>query len=214
MFLYDEAISVSGITFVPSADCDAVYYVDSFDRKRFVRLDQIFATAHEERMAELEHFAFSLGAKSCSIEIVEAEYEKDAYSKKHSSSSGANVWGVKVSAAEKGEVSMDSTKRQAKSGKNVSYFEGFEDPKMPELKWFSNNMNVKRLIEMRFGSERTIRSKALELEGTSFATMSQKTAQSIDQAVDKFGLKAASSYAMERQATREIYSKLIYELEF
>lgn len=50
-------------SFIPAATCDAVYYVDSFDRRRFIRLDYIFDHAHKERMAELKHIASSLGAR-------------------------------------------------------------------------------------------------------------------------------------------------------
>lgn len=50
LYLYDEAVPTSGITFVPSADCDAIYYVDKFDRKKFIRTDYIFKLAHDERL--------------------------------------------------------------------------------------------------------------------------------------------------------------------
>ena len=63
LHLYDEAVPFSKLQFVPSADCDAVYYVDSFDRRRFIRLDCIFSKAHEERLAELKNIAYLLGAK-------------------------------------------------------------------------------------------------------------------------------------------------------
>ena len=32
LYLYDEFVPNCGITFVPSADCDAIYYVDKFER--------------------------------------------------------------------------------------------------------------------------------------------------------------------------------------
>ena len=68
--LYDEAITFSGIQFVPTVTCDALYYVDSFDRSKFIRTDCIFSKAHEERMAELKHIAYALGAKRCTIETM------------------------------------------------------------------------------------------------------------------------------------------------
>ena len=63
LHLYDEAVEMSGIKFIPTATCDAVYYVSSFDRNIFIRTDCIFSRAHEERMAELKNSAHSLGAK-------------------------------------------------------------------------------------------------------------------------------------------------------
>ena len=67
--MYDEFVPACGLQFIPAATCDATYYVDSFDRHRFVRVDCIFSKAHEERLAELEHIAFCLGAKRCSVEM-------------------------------------------------------------------------------------------------------------------------------------------------
>ena len=74
--LYDEAVTFSGLQFVPAATCDSVYYVDSFDRKRFVRLDCLFRKSHEEKIAELQHIAYCLGAKNCSIQIRETDIQK------------------------------------------------------------------------------------------------------------------------------------------
>ena len=84
---------------------------------------------------------------------------------------------------------------------------------MPNLKWFSHDDNIKRLIDMRCGGENTIKSETLELSGSSSATMSKKTASSIDQAVDKIG-GVGGNYAMEQKADRESQSKLIYIIEF
>jgi hypothetical protein len=52
----------------------------------------------------------------------------------------------------------------------------------------------------------------LELEGSSSATMSQKTACSIDASLKKIGNK--SNVTMEKQAVKENTSKLIFEIEF
>lgn len=79
--LYDEAVDFSGIQFVPSVTCDALYYVDSYNRNRFIRTDCIFSKAHEERMAELEHVAYSVGAKRCTIEISESSSDTQVQSK-------------------------------------------------------------------------------------------------------------------------------------
>ena len=64
------------------AQCDAVYYVDPFNRNRFIRSDAIFSIAHEEQVAELRHIAEKLGAKKCSIEIKEEKREFSKSDKK------------------------------------------------------------------------------------------------------------------------------------
>lgn len=211
--LYDEYIEKSGINFVPTATCDAVYYVDSYNRNRFIRVDCIFGKAHEEKVAELEHVAYCLGAKSCSIEIVEADSTMESESKSVSVDSGGGFKKLSVSSKESSERSAQTKSVNQRSGKTTTYFEGNNAPTRPELKWFSHDDNIKGLIEMRCSNSNAIKSKTLVLEGSSSATMSQKTACAIDNAMGKIASVKASG-AMEKQATRENHSKLIFEVEF
>lgn len=76
LHLYDEWVKESQIQFVPFPKCDAIYCVDPFDRNKFISSDSIFEQTRNEKLAELEHIAYCLGAKSCSIEIVEAKIRK------------------------------------------------------------------------------------------------------------------------------------------
>lgn len=212
LFLYDEAISMSGINFVPSPSCDAAYYVDSYDRNRFIRVDCIFSKAHEEKMAELKNIAYSLGAKSCSIEISESNTE----TKK--SSAVMDIGGklnIKIAAEASTHNSQSSSYQSTthRSGRITAQFEGSNTPKRPKLKWFSKDDTIKRLIDMRCKNGNAIKSEVLELSGSSSATMSKKTAKSIDGVLNKHnGFR--TSTAMESQAATENESKLIFSIEF
>lgn len=213
LYLYDEAVEMSGIQFMPTVTCDAVYYVDSFDRNRFIRTDCIFSKAHEERLAELKHIAYSLGAKSCSIEISESSTEISMDKKKSEIKAGAVMKFGKVSASQNYELSSTLKDKKQRSGSVTVQFEGNNVPRKPELKWFANDENIKKLIEMRCEGNNLIKSEILELSGASSATMSQKTALAIDIAVGKMpGGKGGS--AMESQATKELSSKFIFSIEF
>lgn len=212
LYLYDEAVPTSGITFVPSADCDAVYYVDSFDRKRFIRIDRIFGKAHEERLAELKHVAYSLGAKSCTIEISESSVEVSVSKKKASFGGGGVLHGAKASSAESAEQNSSVKNSTQRSGKIYVQFEGHANPQRPTLKWFANDDNIKNLVEFRCNGENSVKIETLELSGSSSATMSQKTACSIDNAVGAMKLKGGST--MEAQAVRENHSTLYFSIEF
>ena len=212
LYLYDEFVPACGITFVPSADCDAVYYVDSFDRNRFIRIDCIFNKAHEERLAELEHIAYCLGAKSCSIEISESTVEVNVSKKKAAFGGGAVFNGVKVSSAESAEQNLSAKNSTKRSGRIQVQMEGHQSPHQPTLKWFANDSTIKNLIESRCNGEVGIKSKTLELSGSSSATMSQKTACSIDNAVGAMKLKGSST--MESQAIKESHSTLYFNIEF
>ena len=202
--LYDEAIEFSKLKFIPAPICDAIYYVDSFDRSKYIRTDCIFSKAHEERIAELKHIAHCLGAKRCSIEINESQTGVSV--QKRSASVGESVYGVDTQ--ESTETNLRQSGSDSRSGKVEIEFEGNANCVEPELKWFSYDDNIKRLIEMRMGNSNSIKSETLELSGASSATMSQKTAYAIDSAVGGGGVSLSS------QAEKEHHSKLIYHIEF
>ena len=113
LFLYDEAVEYSKLEFIPSVTCDAIYYVDSFDRNKFIRTDCIFNKAHEERLAELKNIAYSLGAKRCSIEIIEA----DSTSQKTEWSAIITEAYTKTKVTEGSEQSSTSSGQNKRSGK-------------------------------------------------------------------------------------------------
>lgn len=213
LYLYDEAVPVSKLQFVPAATCDSVYYVDSFDRHRFIRVDCIFSKAHEERLAELEYIAHSLGAKSCSVEISESHTEVTVSKKKASIKEQATVKGISASASESSENSASYRGVSQRSGVTTAQFEGSDTPKRPTLKWFEHDDNIRHLIDIRCDGGNTIKSKTLRLSGSSSATMSRKTACSIDQAIAKIS-SGGGSYAMEQKADQESQSVLIYIVEF
>lgn len=201
--LYDEWVKECGIQFIPFAKCDEVYCVDNFDRNKFVKKDYIFGKATEEKLAELEHIAYSLGAKSCSIEIVDMEEEKNFASKKVKS----------VQKNSKSEINNDveSKNKNQKSGRIVSSFEGNKVPCRPTLKWFSYDDNIQRLIEMRCSGNNAIKSKTLELKGSSYTTISQNVAVAIDMISSD---SVSGALAMQRQAINENHSKIVFEVEF
>lgn len=205
LYLYDEAVKESGLQFLPTATCDAIYYVDSFDKNKFIRTDCIFSRAHEERIAELKNIAYCLGAKHCSFEIHESTkgssvQKKDANISGFSSQENANQF----------FASQESTQR---SGKVEIEFEGNNSPILPSLKWFANDDNIKRLIEMRCNQSNSIKSEVLELSGSSSAVMSQKTAYTIESAMAKMGT-VKGHISMDSQAEKEHHSKLLYSVEF
>ena len=207
--LYDEAVNFSGIQFVPSATCDALYYVDSFDRNRFIRTDCIFSKAHEERMAELEYVAYSVGAKKCTIEIHESTSDMQVQNKSVKMSESYKT----ISSAEGAEQNISQTGKNHRSGRIETEFEGNGTPQKPTLKWFAHDDTIKQLVEMCCSGARTVKFKTLELSGSSSATMSQKTAYAIDSAIGKLG-GASGNVSMDAQAAKEHQSKLLFYIEF
>ena len=207
--LYDEAVAESGINFVPAAICDAVYYVDSFDRSRYIQVDKFFSKAHEEKLAELEHIAYMLGAKTCSIELEEVQINDQSKSYKQSALLSSKLFGKASEAVESSSSSASTVRR---SGRKVSTFQGHASPKQPELKWFSHDDNVKGLINMRCSDPNSIRSTTLELEGSASSAMSVKAACAADGAIK--AINAKTSFSLEQRAKQESFNKLIFVVEF
>lgn len=207
--LYDEAVDFSGIKFVPAVTCDALYYVDSFDRNKFIRTDCIFSKAHEERMAELKHIAYSLGAKRCTIEINESSSDTQVQNKSVNLTESFRG----LSSTESAEQSIAQTGKSRRSGHIEVEFEGKAEPQRPELKWFAHDDTIKRLIEICCEGKRSVKTETLELAGSSSATMSQKTACAIDGAIGKMG-GAKGGSSMDAQAAKEHQSKLLFHIEF
>lgn len=201
LHLYHAYVGKSGLTFFPSAKINVIYCEDNFDDKQYINSENIFDKATEEKLAELENIAYMLGAKSCSVEIVDLVAEKQT-SSIFASAKLNNFTG-------EASNSIGASNQRMKSGKTVTNFSGNNEPKRPELKWFANDNNILSLIEMRCSDRNSIKSRKLELKGSMSATMSIKLACTID---GMLGLKGGAS--MEKQVAKEHNTKLVYIVEF
>lgn len=210
LFLYNNGLDMSEYVFYP-AKTDGVFVVDSFDKNKYLRVDTVFNKAHEERMAELKQIAYSLGAKSCSIEITESNIEFQTDKKSSSMKIGLPKKVGNIGAQNDSTTTNASSIKR--SGKIVAEFNGNDEPKQPTLKWFANDENIKNLIEMRLSNSNSIKSETLELAGSASATMTQKTACAIDGALSKIG-SAKISANTENQAQKEQNSTLVFVVEF
>ena len=211
LYLYTEIAKNSELVFYPLLDSSSVYYVDNFDSKRFIRSDCIFSKAHEERMAELKHIAHSLGAKNCTIEITETLSESTASSNKFSMG-GSVPTSLKFSLKGSSEKNFTRTDNIHRSGHITAQFEGSNSPKRPKLKWFAQDENIKRLIDMRCKKANNLKYETLQLSGATSATITKKTAIALDGALGKIGVKGNST--METKATKDSTSTLIFSVEF
>lgn len=196
LHMYASFVENCGLTFIPFAQKDDVYCVDKFKADTYIAADKIFKKATQEKLAELSNIAYLLGAKSCSVEILEAESEMD------SSNLKAGMKGIGVLG---GGAKSATSKKQ--SGKNITNFEGHDNPQAPDLKWFAHDDNIKWLIEMR--CKRAIKSNVLELKGSSSATISKSIACAMD---DVLGTKV--NFSMEKEALKEYNDILVFEIEF
>lgn len=201
LHLYNTSASLKELEFYPAATIGATYYVDNFNPNRYIDVDCIFNKAHEERLAELEQIAYSLGAKSCTIEITETK--QDASSSNSSGKVGIGKLGVKKDSA------ASSASTQTRSGKITTKFKDSSAPQRPALKWFANDETIKSLIEIRCSDPDRLTQKELRLSGSTFATMTRNAAAAID------GLRGVKGgISMKNQATQEHSSLLVFSVEF
>ena len=201
--IYTEFASAIGIQYVPMAEQGEIYCVDKFDETRYLNVSLAFRRATDEKLAELANIAYCLGAKSCSIEIVESDSAVSGTEQKVS----GKLFGISAKASQ--ETSSKTSRKT--SGKTVKYFEGSNAVRVPELKWFAHDDNIRGLIEMRCSDQNSIKSNVLELSGAMSNTMSRSVACAIDGLMKGKGKIGAS---MESQASKEYSSKLIFEIEF
>lgn len=207
LHLYDEAISFSGIQFIPAPICNAVYYVDHFDRNRFIQVDCIFSRTLKEKIDELQHIAESLGAKRCVIGISEAS--KTSKTKKVSADVGTGKQGTNITA----DYEHSSKNSQTQYGHIEAEFTGLRFPKRPTLKWFAYDDSITNLVETCCSGRRRVKKLTLELTGSSASTMSQSIACAIDGVLTK-SLKSSGHASMKTQAKAENESKLVFYIEF
>lgn len=209
LYLYDEFVPESGLRFVPTANCDTAYYVDPHDRTRFIRVDCLFERTQKEKLAELAHIAYCLGAKRYSVEMQEETSQKSTSF-------------VKVKAAARGvpKVSFEGSEEQqtrstsgsvSKSLASVAFDEARE-PVEPTLKWFVHDNYICELIRQRCSGTGSMRSIDIALSGSDYSTMSASTSVKVDAAVCKIGLN--SNAHIEASSAEERSHKLIFHLEF
>ena len=208
LFMYDEFVGESGLKFLPTAVCDEIYYVDPFDKTCFVKIDYIFQRTHEEKIAELEHIAYSLGAKRCSIEVLEKEIMHDKKKKRIDTKEDKSV--IAIDEHYDAETQRDSIKER--TSKSIVQFKGNDVAVIPELKWFKNDNNILNLIDYRCKGGNEITSRTLKLSGAATTTMSRYAACAIDAAVANMGIN--NTYMMEEQAVKESTTVITYCLEF
>lgn len=212
--LYDEAVALSGLHFVPTAVCDAVYYVDPHDRSRFIRLDCYFEKMQEAKLAELQHIACSLGAKKYSVEMYDSSSEKRNTQQKGSLGRKTGKGAAKMSVGASESREMSSENRMQREAVAAAEFSGDMQPVQPTLRWFAHDDNIKNLIQMRCSGEGNngVKKYSIELKGSDFATMGVSTAAKLDAAVSSLGL--GSSLNLQSRVAEEHHHRMSFQLEF
>lgn len=196
LHMYQKYAQKCGLVFVPVLQRDRAYYADNFDSAKYIEAGEVFGKSTKEKLAELNHIAFSLGAKACDIVIAEGDKQTETQS-----------FQLKLSGG-KGNLSSTSNITQNQHAEDHSLFNGHNDPQMPTLKWFAHDESIKNFIDQRLKQQ--VQRKELRLSGSLSATMSKAAACALD---DLLGIKKGS-ISMEAMSAKEHSSTLIFRVEF
>ncbi len=208
LYLYDEFVPECGLRFIPTATCDTAYYVDPHDRQQFIRVDSLFERTQQEKLAELAHIAYCLGAKRYSVEMQEETSLKTALQTKADAKFGFRKIGVTTSENQQKSNTSGSTN---KSLANVEFTEA-RDPVEPTLRWFTHDNYIRELIRQRCNGDGGMRTVDIVLSGSDYSTMSASTSVKVDAAVCKIGLD--SNAKIEASSAEERSHKMIFHVEF
>lgn len=215
LYLYDEAVKDSGLQFIPVASCDSVFYVDGFDRTKYVKLDNYYENMQTSKLAELEHIAFSLGAKSYLVELEESLKMEASIGFKAFEKLELPIGASKKGTSSSYESGVDSKEAVSNRVLKQATFTNGAEPVQPKLKWFKHDAAINNLIDMRLSGkiiDNSMQEYSIKIEGSAYSCMGARTAAKIDAAVGKLG--AGTGYNMSKQEKKESKKSLIYKIVF
>lgn len=158
-----------------------IYYVDPYDKKMYIDLDDYFSYFQSAKMSELSLIAQKLGATYMSVKLLR---EKSTFVNK---SSSAKIAAAPQMMLQKGKNIFDADiNKSSESKESMSYelltemhFSGHE-PEQPDLKYFKNNADIKALIDMRMDGSNTIGERHLSFKYNKGTGINRKNAGDID----------------------------------
>lgn len=157
LYLYQEAIGRSGISFDPYAELGDVFLRDKADPKKFYNVGGYVKREADAKVAELKDIAKALGAKS--IDIKELAIEKTVNVNVRVAEPEPEPVGDAQAVIDEAEELLRKYAPKAETkveGKKVykdlakEEFAPAGEPTKPELVWFAGNQVLTDLIEGRF----------------------------------------------------------------
>ncbi|WP_165060333.1 hypothetical protein [Adlercreutzia sp. ZJ154] len=203
LHLYKEFVALSGLNFFPMINCDAVYYSDTFDNKRFIDLSSYYDVIQKDKMTELRNIAYSLGAKECRLE----SYEEEKMISRKKVRGKAKT---KVNAL--GEFSSSKESSRKNSVLFEQKFEGSNNPVRPELTWYAHDKELLSLIDMRCSDSGSIQEYNIEINSSLSSTMSATRACKLDTALKKLGV--VCNFSLESEYETESRRHLLFYIKF
>ena len=199
------------INFYPTL-VEGVYYVDPFNRSRYIQLEQYFSVLEQERIEELIRVAQDLGAS-----YIEIAYSKDNKQSKTSSRQAnveAKMKGVSANGDASGQQQATHSERSKMDIKKQMSLPGTE-LKEPTLRHFKNDIEINSLIDRRLHKENAIKGDyKCELSFNNSSGIKMSNAANIEGALKKVGIKAKGKLKISEEVSREDSQRLRIYLKF
>ena len=192
-----------GVEFYPTKH-ESVYYVDPFNEKRYIDLDDYFGYLKEVKVSELKEIAQALGATYIKITL---QAEKKVFvSKKKKGDVGNKALGKVNAQQDKDQKSLISLEVVSESR-----FKGHE-PHEPDLEYFDNDQSIKTLIKMRMNQDNPFLGDTYTIKYRNSSELNEKEAIKIDGVLKK--LKFSGNITIREEVEQENRQYFNYEIQF
>lgn len=211
--MYYEFVPESGINFFPKPQMQAAYYIDAFDKSRYIDVERIFNVSEQDQATELRNIAYCLGAKSCRLLSVNSQQSQEACKTRKNGNTCLPIKGIQIRADVDAERCKDGLQSSDLAIMFEQQFEGSDKPIIPELKWFSDNQEILSLIDMRCGNKpNNIKKYTVNIDASQCSSVKEDQAIKIDAALSKVKLKASAN--MQKSIRNRMRKTLLFEIEF
>lgn len=202
--IYKKNINDFSLQLYPNV-VESIYYISPFAESYYVDLNEYFNFQKMQRVDELNHIAYALGAKYFKVTVME---EKKSFISK------AGKAGVKGSGAGdklKADASFNKSANELTALRIESEMNlgGNNKPSRPILKYFSKENDIISLVNMRVDTNNYLKSKTFQLKYNSSTIIKEKEAAQIDAVLKKFkiggNMSISSEVEQENRMTFEYY---------
>ena len=207
--VYPHHMKDLGVVFFPNMDCE-IYYADPCRKNVYIDINEYFKQLRIARVAELERLAYSLGATHFEIMFSTDTTELEKARKK--AELGIRK-GRKKLADVKAEHSSSEVKKESIVLERKMDLSGHDDPQVPELIYFKDDIDIQGLIHMRIDDKSYLKNKKCKIKYGNSCGIKESDAVKIQGALDKMGGGSVGA-SVANEVLMEHSTTLIYRIEF
>lgn len=206
--MYDEFARETDLEFLPQPTVGGVYFMDAYNRKRFIKAENMNGEILDQIFSELEKVAINLGAREYSIDIVEAGNEIS--SKKQSMKGKADIKFAKV------DASVTNSENSTMKSQNLRHvyqtLKKSKTPKRPDIVWLKNDPKIMNLISSVIDDKIEIEHREFEFACAAFLSKTTNTTANIGASIKKLGGTISADLISKQEA--ELTRIIKYDLKF